>query len=726
MNPTADHAYEEDVDAITPFYIPSTAASTDPNAHVLKHNNTFAIFNRFGDIKQGSEGIYHEDTRYLSRFELTIDGAQPLLLSSAMQDDNSLLTADLANPDLYIDGHLQLTRETIHITRTRFLDDNVCQERLALRNYHHRAHTTKLRLDFASDFVDLFEVRGHHRPQRGHIRSHLHDDHTVVLTYVGLDHLKRQLRIHFQPAPAQLTTQYALYELELPPHGTSSLFFSITYGTEPLKEASNNFFSGLRKIRHAARRIQSNVTTVTTSNQSVNEVMQRAVADLYMLISQTSFGPYPYAGIPWYSTVFGRDGIITALLMLWMDPNVAQGVLRFLAATQATEVDPETDAQPGKILHEMRNGEMARLGEVPFRRYYGTIDATPLFILLAARYFQRTGDRQTMLEIWPNLEAALTWIDRYGDQDGDGFVEYMRQTSQGLANQGWKDSCDAIFHANGELANGPIALCEVQAYVYAAKHELAQVAVILDKHPLAQRLEQEAQTLRVRFEAAFWCEELDFYALALDGEKQPCRVRTSNAGHALFGGIAAPERALKIARALMQRDFFTGWGIRTVARGEVRYNPMSYHNGSVWPHDNALIALGFARYDCKASLSTLCHGLFDAAIYCDPPRLPELFCGFVRRRGKAPTFYPVACSPQAWSSATALALIEACLGLNCNALENMICLHQPVMPDFVDDILLKRLTVNGTTLNLRLQRHEHQVAVSVQARQGDAKVLVVH
>jgi glycogen debranching enzyme len=726
MNQTTDHAYDEDAETITPFYIPSTAANTDLNAHVLKYNNTFAIFNRFGDIKHGSEGIYHEDTRYLSRFELTIHDAQPLLLSSAMQDDNSLLTTDLANPDLYSQDHLILTRETIHITRTLFLDDNACYERVALRNYHHRPHSTKLRIDFASDFVDLFEVRGHHRPQRGHLHTYLPDDHTVVLTYRGLDQLKRQLRIHCQPAPAQLTTRCASYELELSPHGTSSLFFYITYGIEPLKETSNNFFSSLRKIRHATRHRLSSATKVITSNQSANEVTQRAVADLYMLISQTSFGPYPYAGIPWYSTVFGRDGIITALLMLWMDPQVARGVLRFLAATQATAIDPETDAQPGKILHEIRNGEMARLGEVPFGRYYGTIDATPLFILLAARYFRRTGDRQTLLEIWHNLEAALRWVDHYGDQDGDGFVEYMRQTSQGLANQGWKDSCDAIFHANGELAHGPIALCEVQAYVYAAKHELAQVALVLDKHDMAQRLEQEAQTLQAQFETAFWCEELDFYALALDGEKQPCRVRTSNAGHALFAGIAAPERAIKIADALMRRDFFTGWGIRTVARGEARYNPMSYHNGSVWPHDNALIALGLARYGYKASLAMLCHGLFNAATYSDPHRLPELFCGFVRRRGKAPTFYPVACSPQAWASATVPALIEACLGLDCDAVENRICLDQPIMPDFVDDILLKRLTVNGTMLNLRLQRHEHQVAVSVQARQGDAKVLVVH
>jgi glycogen debranching enzyme len=373
----------------------------------------------------------------------------------------------------------------------------------------------------------------------------------------------------------------------------------------------------------------------------------------------------------------------------------------------------------------MRAGEMAALGEVPFGLYYGTVDATPLFVLLAGRYVERTGDVQTATELWPAIEAALAWIDGPGDPDGDGFVEYQRATERGLANQGWKDSQDAVFHADGSLATGDIALAEVQGYVFAAKRSIARCARRMGRTAQAERLDAEAERLAERFEAAFWCPELNTYAIALDGDKRPCRVRTSNAGQVLFSGIAAPDRAARVAEGLLGPSFFSGWGIRTLARGEPRYNPMSYHNGSIWPHDNALIALGLARYGLKSAVAQVFKGLFDAASYMDLRRLPELFCGFQRERGRGPTLYPVACSPQAWASATPLTLLEASLGLEFDPDHNEIRLRNPRLPGFVDQVLLRNLQLGDASADLRIRRHNGEVALDIARSHGKLQVSVV-
>ena len=373
----------------------------------------------------------------------------------------------------------------------------------------------------------------------------------------------------------------------------------------------------------------------------------------------------------------------------------------------------------------MRAGEMAQLGEVPFARYYGSVDATPLFVLLAGEYFKRTGDLETVRELWPHVEAALDWMDTHGDPDRDGFVEYHRKNESGLINQGWKDSHDAIFHENGRAAEGPIALCEVQAYVYAAKRHGAAMALALDRSVQAAILSQQAETLREQFEGAFWCEDLSIYALALDGAKKPCRVVSSNAGHALLTGIAAPERAQRVAETLLGASCFSGWGVRTVARSAARYNPMSYHNGSVWPHDNAVIALGFARYGLKSEVLRIFKGLFEAASYMDLRRLPELFCGFAWRRLTAPTLYPVACAPQAWASATVFALVQASLSASFEQGGEEIRFDRPVMPDFLDELHVRRLQAKHGEADIMLRRYGSEVSIDITRRQGKVPIVVM-
>jgi glycogen debranching enzyme len=713
------------------FYIRSSSSRIDVRTRVLKQGDTFAVFDRFGDIDTfgtGELGMYYQDTRFLSRLTLKLGKDRPLLLSSTVREDNAVLAVDATNPDVCRNGETVVPRGTVHIFRSKILWKRTCQERLRIHNFGRVPMDFSFSLEFDADFADIFELRGMTRERRGRrLETKIRQDE-VVLAYEGLDRRPRRTRIVFDPLPTRLSESAANYQIRLEPGEDASYRWVIAceVDADSRGQIKPCYEKVVQEAASSTESAHARQPLIFTSNEQFNDWLNRSLADLEMMRTETPYGPYPYAGVPWFSTEFGRDGIITALQCMWFDPSLARGVLAYLAATQADAENPEQDAQPGKILHETRAGEMAVLGEIPFKRYYGTIDATPLFIMLAGAYYKRTGDRAFVESIWPNVERALAWIDYYGDIDGDGFVEYTRRSKLGLIHQGWKDSHDAVFHADGTSAEGPIALCEVQGYVYAAKLAAAELAELLGDPARARDLSKQAKTLFRRFDESFWCDELSTYALALDGRKQPCRVRTSNAGHCLFAGIASAEHARRVAATLTHETSFSGWGIRTVATSEARYNPMSYHNGSVWPHDNSLIAAGFARYDLKESAAIVLAGLLDASLFFDLHRLPELFCGFPRRPGEAPTLYPVACAPQSWASASVFLLLKACLGLSVSASERRLTFSKPILPRFLQQVTIRGLKVADGRADLLLTRHdEGDVGVNVLRREGALDVVVL-
>ncbi len=695
---------------------------------VLKQNDTFALFDRFGDLDSNSragEGLYQEGTRFLSCLKLKFANGRPLLLSATVRRDNVLLAADLTNPDVYYEGRIFLHRGALHLYRSQFLWDRRLHQRIHVRNYSASQTDVSLTIEFHADYADIFEVRGSKREQHGEQLEPEVQDGTVTLSYIGRDSVMRKTIIRSDPAPQVTYPGSMHYTLRLGPGEERCLDLCVACQIGETDSAREDYIHSLKLATNSAAGAEHLMSSISGSNEHFNAWLERSRTDLGMLLTAEPEGLYPYAGVPWYATTFGRDGIITAMECLWTAPVIARGVLGFLSATQATEISPKQDAEPGKILHEAREGEMAALGEIPFRRYYGSVDSTPLYLMLAGQYFRRTGDIEFIRSIWTNLRKAIEWIDRYGDLDGDGFVEYMRKSANGLVQQGWKDSQDSVFHSDGSLAEGPIALCEVQGYVYAAKLEMAAIAAALDDHDLAQKLMLDAHALQVKFEESFWQEDIGIYALALDGEKRPCAVRTSNAGHALFTGIANPAHAARVADQLSSERFCTGWGIRTVADTEARYNPMSYHNGSVWPHDNALIASGFARYRLTHCAARILSGLFEVSREFDFSRLPELFCGFPRRPGKGPTLYPVACSPQAWSAAAAFFLLQASIGLTIDARSSRITLVRPVLPEFLDQLRIRDIRVNGSTVDLFLFRSGDAVAATVGRRTGNIDVVVM-
>ena len=683
----------------------------------------FLLADALGDIHGADDGLYSNDTRVLSRLELEVANRRPSLLGGAISQDSTLFTAHLTNRPLPAPGERSIPHGVIHIDRSRCLWAGCLHERLKVTNFNDHHAWVPIELHFAADFADIFEVQGHVRRERGANLAASVSNDGARLAYRGLDQLERSTQIRFSPAPRSLAAGHASFEIALQPRQTSEILIEVS--TDDAKPPpSPERYEQAR--RHAATSMQARLrqgAAITTSMRLFNQWLEKSRADVALLTTPLASGPYPYAGIPWFATTFGRDAIITSLQTLWMNPQLAAGVLRFLASTQAKEDSPYRDSQPGKILHEMRHGEMAALREVPFGRYYGGVDTTPLYVMLAGAYERHTGDRKLNDEIWKSLNVATDWIERRLDHSATGFLDYERGERTGLVNQAWKDSNDSIFHADGRLPRGPVAVVEVQAYAYAALTAMADLALARNDPQRSRAWRDRAERLRASIERSFWIPELNFYALALDGDGEPCRVQASNAGHVLFCGVASDERAAAVTENLMSSRFASGWGIRTVAEGEARYNPMSYHNGSIWPHDTAICAAGIASYGGRPQVTRLLSDQFEAANHFSM-RLPELFCGFPRVPGQGPTPYPVACLPQAWSSGSVFMLLQSVLGIRVDGVFREVHIERPRLPFGVDSLTVRDLPVNDASIDLEFHHIGDEVVV-VPGRHQSARVRVL-
>jgi glycogen debranching enzyme len=680
--------------------------------HVLKNGDTFSLVDAAGDVFDlvASElGLYFRGSRHLSRLALSIDSVILLPLGVGVGVDGELIH-EAMNERLVLPTGDPLPRGVLHIRKTSQLVQGIWAQRLELTNYAHVPMPLVLRWSAAADFADLFEVRGARRRVRGLTLPAQTEADALTFAYEGLDGIVRRTRVSTRPpATADGRGTFAL-GLDVPA-GKSRVVevlarceqFPATVA--PPEKPPLPTFEGVQQECRASHRSRDAVAgRLEFSDASFTRWFDQSWTDLRTMTVETDEGSIVHAGVPWFSTLFGRDSIWTALSVGWLQPELSRGVLLALANSQAPDWDCERDAEPGKIIHELREGEMAALSEVPFGRYYGSIDATPLFLVLLATYVRETNDLATAERLLPAAYRAWRWLDEFGDRDGDGFIEYERHHPTGLVHQGWKDSHDSIMHADGAHVAGPIALCEVQGYAYAARRGLAEVMRRVEVPAAAARLEADAEQLRERFDEAFWCDDIGMYALALDGDKRPCRVRSSNVGHVLWSGIAQAKRHADVARSLMESDLRSGWGLRTLSSRAKSYNPLSYHNGSVWPHDTAIAIAGLCRVHAWQQALELFGELGHLAQRVEDSRLPELICGFARGPDDRPTGYPVACAPQAWSAAACYLGLRALLDLQLDGSAGSVTFEAPHLPSGLDTVRLLGLPVGQRRLDLEARR----------------------
>ena len=723
--------YEELIEIPSPYLEPRLAFHSLEARKVdnltLIDGKTFSATTVTGDIyPPGSPdaGFFHDDTRFLSHLELRIGGHRTVVLSSTTEKTFSS-QIELTTGNITLRDSFDLPENTVHIRREQLLASEIFFDRMSFENFNLTPVDFTVEIAVDADFVDVFQVRGVVRQQHGQYYRPIVRDQAIAFFYRGLDGIMRRTLVKLSPTPSEFQERGARWDLRLEPLKRVELELSVTPYVEGRASRAQVYDMNhhLRQRRANYARWEAGSTGFETENEVFNDLLKTAVGDFHALQIPDGEQHIIAAGIPWFATIFGRDSIIAAYQSLSLNPQLAIDTLRVLARYQGKEYDDWRDEEPGKILHEYRDGEMTRNGEMPFGPYYGSVDATPLFLVLLGETFNWTADEQLVEELLPNAYAAIEWIDKYGDLDDDGFVEYLRRSPKGLINQGWKDSWDANMHRDGSVAKPPIALCEVQGYVYDAKTRMAALLRTFGDVKTADRLKREASELARRFDRAFWVPTRGFYAMALDAEKKPLEVIASNPGHLLFSRIINRERARVISNRMMRDDMFSGWGWRTMSQEEKVFNPLSYHRGSVWPHDNSIVAHGMALNDMRDGALRILTSLYQAATKFRDYRLPELFCGVQRREYDEPVHYPVSCSPQAWASGAMFLILTSVLGMHPSAPRKELNIVNPQLPEWLDHLHIRNLRIGRSRVGLDFSRRGDRTFCNVVDVEGD-KLLV--
>ena len=710
-------------EVIDPYALRGTACAIVEKI-ALKQGEAFMLTDTRGDMPTSEQetGLFWHGARFLRICDLFVEGQPMVALSHSISDEEGACQVDLTNPFLPLPQEQGIYQGVIHVRRQIELHGHQVTQTFLLTSFEPEPVEVRVGLKTGTDFADIFEVRGMERPKRGKmLPPHLEHDE-VIFRYQGLDDVERKTRILLDPPADRVVNDGLFWQLHLSRGETVELEVVINVSERRLDAGSTRTDTVESALDTSAS--QMTMPIVESDNVFFNRVLSRGMHDLTMMCTPMAEGIYPFGGIPWYVCPFGRDALITSLEFLPWFPEVARGTLAFLIAHQGQKEDSFTEEQPGRILHEYRRGEMANCREIPFIPYYGTIDATPLFLMLFESYIRWTNDTEFLKAHWPNARAAAEWMVKYGDRDGDTFLEYEKTAATGLVNQGWKDSWDSVSYRDGRLAEPPIALCEVQGYAYAAYRAMSYLASRLglgdeEKHWLGA-----AQTLQVNFLRSFWWEEENAFYLALDGQKRPCDVISTNAGQCLWTGIVPDDWGQPLVDRMLAEDMCTEWGLRTLSSREKRYNPMSYHNGSVWPHDTAIVGAGFARIGRSKEASELLGHIYGVSLFYEGARLPELFCGFTRRRGFGPTRYPVACSPQSWAAGAPFLLLSSVLGFEPEADRHRLILRQPRLPDWLNHLELNGLRLGERRAHLRFARIGNDTSVTLTGDMGiDVHVL---